>query len=159
MLVQDKFLKNKLNASPSPITGLLDRSKNTITDACSIADCCPLLKICPRCCPRHAPDDAPDDAPDMPQVPRWCARHAPVDAPDMPQTCPRWCPRQCPRHGYSYGMIKKFFSSCPCVIVFTHPVVNVLVWIDSWAQSKAKKQAGTVYNLSQSGSFIFAAMI
>ena len=34
--------------------------KNCITDACSTADCCPLLTICPRCCPRHAPDDAPD---------------------------------------------------------------------------------------------------
>ena len=31
--------------------------KNGITDACSTADCCPLLTICPRCCPRHAPDD------------------------------------------------------------------------------------------------------
>ena len=26
-------------------------------DACSNADCYPLLTICPRCCPRHAPDD------------------------------------------------------------------------------------------------------
>ena len=32
-------------------------NKNSITDACSTADCCPLLTICPRCCPRHAPDD------------------------------------------------------------------------------------------------------
>ena len=30
--------------------------KNGITDACSIADCCPLLTICPRCCPRHTLD-------------------------------------------------------------------------------------------------------
>ena len=45
--------------------------KNGITDACSTADCCPLLAIYPRCCPRHAPDmpqmmpqTCPDDAPD-----------------------------------------------------------------------------------------------
>ena len=38
--------------------------QNGITDACSIADCCPLLTICPRCCPRHAPDVVPD----MPQM-------------------------------------------------------------------------------------------
>ena len=31
--------------------------KNEITNACSTADCCQLLAICPRCCPRHAPDD------------------------------------------------------------------------------------------------------
>ena len=96
--------------------------KNGITDACSTADCCPLLTIFPRCCPRHATDDVPDmpqmmprmmpqmmlqtcprwcpdDAPDMP---RWCARHAPVDAPDMPQMMlhmmPQTCPRFYPRH-------------------------------------------------------------
>ena len=32
-----------------------------------IADCCPMLTICPRCCPRHAPDDVPEDAPAMPR--------------------------------------------------------------------------------------------
>ena len=44
--------------------------KNGITDACSTADCCPLLTTCPRWCPRHAPDmpqmmfqTCPDDAP------------------------------------------------------------------------------------------------
>ena len=35
---------------------LLWTAKNGITDACSTADCCPLLTICPICCPRHAPD-------------------------------------------------------------------------------------------------------
>ena len=36
-----------------------EKYKNGITDACSTADCCPLLSlltICPRCCPRHASD-------------------------------------------------------------------------------------------------------
>ena len=30
--------------------------KNGITGACSTADCCALLTICPRCYPRHTPD-------------------------------------------------------------------------------------------------------
>ena len=30
--------------------------KKGITDACSTADCCSLLTICPSCCLRHAPD-------------------------------------------------------------------------------------------------------
>ena len=53
--------------------------KNGITDACSTADCCPLLTIFPRCCPRHATDDVPD----MPQMmPRMMPQM-------MLQTCPR----------------------------------------------------------------------
>ena len=38
--------------------------KSSITDACSSADCCPLLTICHRCCSRHGPDG--DDV-----QPRW----------------------------------------------------------------------------------------
>ena len=51
------------------------------TDACSTADCCPLLSIV-------------DNMPQMlsQTCPTWCSRHAPDDAPGMPQMMPQTCP-------------------------------------------------------------------
>ena len=45
-----------LKVHPPHLVDRLISYKNSFTDACSTADCCPLLTICPRCCPRHTPD-------------------------------------------------------------------------------------------------------
>ena len=48
--------------------------KNGITDACSTADCCPLMpEMLSQTCPRW-----------WPRSPRWCPRHAPDIVPDIP---------------------------------------------------------------------------
>ena len=78
----------------SPLGGRLTLpfvNKNDITDACSTADCCPLLIYCP---------DMPQMNPHIPQMmpqtcPRWCPRHAQM----MSQICARWCPTHAPDVG------------------------------------------------------------
>ena len=64
--------------------------KNGITDACSTADCCPLLSIVDnmpqmlsQTCPRHSPNNAPDISHMMPQI----------MPPYMPQTMPQMMPQ------------------------------------------------------------------
>ena len=61
-----------------------NQPKNGITDACSTADCCPLLSIV---------DNMPHAVPYMPQM---MPRHAPDDAPDMPQMLSQTWPKHAP---------------------------------------------------------------
>ena len=59
--------------------------KNSLTDACSTANCYQLLTICPRYCPRHSPDD----------VIIHCRfpKYFPKISPRFPQDTPRISPR------------------------------------------------------------------